>query len=295
MNKKTILTVLVICIAIAATIASSTGIFSKGGPGAFEFTSIHGKVVKIYGKGIYQNMSAEVAPQGIAQDYITLFIAVPLLLISLYFTNKGSLKGWFLLCGVLGYLLVTYLFYLAMATYNALYLLYVFLLGSCFYSLSISLISIKIEALPAAFQTTAPTRFSGGFLVFNSFAIALLWLSIVIPPLLDGSIYPVALEHYTTLIVQGFDLGLLLPLSAISGVLLIQKKAWGFLLGPIYMVFLSLLMTALCAKIIAMGILGYNIIPAVFIIPVFTAISILCAYLLLSNIRKDSKIPWQFN
>ena len=30
------------------------------------------------------------------------------------------------------------------------------------------------------------------------------------PPLLEGSVYPVEVQHYTTLIVQGLDLGLLL-------------------------------------------------------------------------------------
>ncbi|OPX85461.1 MAG: hypothetical protein A4E53_03455 [Pelotomaculum sp. PtaB.Bin104] len=83
------------------------------------------------------------------------------------------------------------------------------------------------------------------------------------PPLIECSLYPIALEHYTTLIVQGMDLGLLLPLAVVSGVLLIQKKPFGYLLGPVYFIFLSLLMTALTAKVIAMGIRGYNIIPVI--------------------------------
>ncbi|NLP03029.1 MAG: hypothetical protein GX089_11075 [Fibrobacter sp.] len=289
MQRNTILSILVLCIAIAAIIAASTGIFSSGGPGPHDFTSIHGKVVKIYGKGIYQNMSAELVPQGIAQDYVTLFIAVPLLIVSLLITLKGSLRARFVLSGVLGYFLVTYMFYIAMAAFNPFFLVYAFLLGTSFFALSLSLISIGVDNLPASFRPGAPVKFAGGFLIFNAIVIALLWLSIVVPPLLDGSIYPSSLDHYTTLIVQGFDLGLLLPLAAVSGILLIRRRPWGFLIGPVYLIFLSLLMSALVAKIIAMGLQGYNIIPAVFIIPVFALVSMLCSYLLLSNISRSTK------
>lgn len=81
------------------------------------------------------------------------------------------------------------------------------------------------------------------------------------------------------------DLGLLLPLAVVSGVLLIRKKPFGYLLGPVYLIFLSLLMTALTAKIIAMGMGGYNIIPVIFIIPSFNLLSIICSVLLLKNLN----------
>lgn len=54
-----------------------------------------------------------VAIQGIAQDYVTLLVGIPLLLVELYFFRKGSLSGKFLLTGTLLYFMLTYLFYLA--------------------------------------------------------------------------------------------------------------------------------------------------------------------------------------
>jgi hypothetical protein len=102
--------------------------------------------------------------------------------------------------------------------------------------------------------------------------------------LLNGTIVPVQVEHYTTLIVQGLDLGILLPAAFITGLLFIRKKPIGYLLGPIYLVFLSLLMCALTAKVTAMAILGYNVIPVVFIIPIFTLITIACTVIILRNI-----------
>lgn len=277
------ISILVLLIAALAGMATITGISNRLGPGPYEYESIRGQVVTIYGRGIYQHMSAEVAVQGIAQDYVTLFIGIPLLLVSLFYALKGSFKGRLLLAGTLGYFLVTYLLYLNMGMYNYLFLVYAFLLGTTFFAFSLVMLSFDIAKLPDLFRPTVPVRIPGIFLIFNGVVIAFLWLGTVVPPLLDGSIYPLALEHYTTLVVQGMDLGLLLPLSVIAGILLVRRRPLGYLLGPIYLIFLSLLMTALTAKIIAMGINGYNIIPVIFIIPTFTLLAIVCSTMLLKS------------
>jgi len=285
MQFKRTLSLLVILIAVVAIATAATGIFSDVGSGNYTHTSVRGKEVTIHGKGLYKHMSAEVAPQGIAQDYVTLFIGVPLLLFSLFWTRKGSIRGKFLLAGVLGYFLVTYLFYLMMAMYNALFIAYVFLAGTSFYSFLMVLLSFKQEETPSYFAERTPVKTTGRFLIVHSLAITLLWLSIVIPPLFDGTIIPLQAEHYTTLIVQGLDLSILLPAAIISAVLFIKKKPLGYLLCPVYFIFLSLLMTALTAKVIAMGILGYNVMPVVIIIPLLHLATMSCTYAILRSIH----------
>jgi hypothetical protein len=295
MKQKSTVTVLGLFIALVAIVATSMGIFSTGGPGNYQHTSIRGKVVAIYGKGLYKHMSAEVAPQGIAQDYVTLFIGVPLLLISLFLARSGSLKGRFLLAGTLTYFLVTYLFYTVMGMYNEMFLAYIFLAGASFFSLTVTLLSFDVEHLPSSFSSATPVRSTGAFLIFNALAIALLWLSTIIPPLLDGSIVPEQVEHYTTLIVQGLDLGILLPAAIIVALLFIRRKPLGYLLCPVYFVFLSLLMTALTAKVVAMAILGYNVIPAIFIIPAFNLLNIISTAAILGHISDRYLLAAQVN
>jgi len=273
---------------LLAIIAASIGIFSAGGPGSYEIETVRGETVTVYGQGLYKHMSMDVAPQGIAQDYVTLFLAVPLLLVSLAWTRKGSLKGRFLLAGTLGYFLVTYLFYLVMGMYNILFLVYAALLGLSFFAFVQTVLGFEVEHLVGHFSDSAPFKFAGGFLIFNSFAIGLMWLSVVLPPLMDGSIIPKQVEHYTTLIVQGLDLGLLLPLSFVSGWLFLKKRSFGYLLAPVYLVFLSILMAALTAKVVAMGLLGQNIIPAIVIIPLFGLIAIGCSILIFINIKEGN-------
>ncbi|WP_202915891.1 hypothetical protein [Pontibacter pamirensis] len=284
---KTI-TVLVLLIALLALVATATGIFSDGGPGVYEYTSVRGQKITIYGKGLYQHMSAEVAPQGIAQDVVTLAVGIPLLLISLLLFRKGSLRGMFLLCGTLGYFLVTYLFYTVMGMYNVLFLAYVMLLASSFFAFLLSLRAFQTDTVRASFADNAPVKFAGGFLMFSAIAIGALWLSIVVPPLFDGTVIPIQVEHYTTLVVQGLDLGILLPAAFVVGLLLVKKKAAGYLLAPVYLIFLSILMTALTAKVIAMAMLGYNVFPVIVIIPLFNITAVICAYFMLKSIRSTN-------
>lgn len=285
-SQKTI-RFLVIIIVIMSGIATSSAIFSHDGPGSYSYKSIRGKEVIIYGKGLYKDMSAEVAPQGLAQDHVTLLIGIPLLIISFGMAGKGSLRARYLLTGTVGYFLVTYLFYLVMGMYNAMYLTYVILLSASFFAFYLLMQSFEPGTLKESFKPQTPTGLTGGFLIFNAIAIALLWLSILIPPLTDGSIVPVQVEHYTTLIVQGLDLAILLPAGFISGLLLIRRQPTGYLFAPVYFVFLSLLMTALTSKVIAMHYLGFNTVPAIFIIPLFNLCSVVGTVILLRNIRRE--------
>jgi hypothetical protein len=230
-------------------------------------------------------MSSDLAVQGIAQDYVTLFLAVPLLLFSLYFSIRGSVRARFLLAGVTNYFLVTYLFYLEIAMYNFMFLGYAALLGTSFFAFLLILLSFDIDSVPEMFRSGIPVRLTGGFLIFNSIIIGLLWLSVVLPPLIKGTIIPVEVQHYTTLTVQGLDLGLFLPISFVSGYLLVKKDKFGYLAATVTLVFLPLLMTALVAKLIAMASTGVSVIPAIFIIPAILIIALTCCFIQFKNIK----------
>lgn len=275
-------------IALLSSIASVVGIFSVGGPGEFQYLSVRGEIVNIYGIGVYKHMSSDVAIQGIAQDYITLFIAIPLLLISLYFFNRNSFRARIILTGTIFYFLVTYLFYATMGAYNELFLIYLMILCLSFFSFIILLLGTSIEAVKKRFEKNQIIITSGYFLIINSLMVSSLWLGIIIPPLISGEIYPKELQHYTTLIVQGLDLGLLLPMGAVSGILAIKRNKYGYLFVPIYFIFLSILMLALISKIIFMAKEGVNVIPVIFIMPIIFLISLFFSVTILRKVKENS-------
>ena len=276
---------LVLAVVALSALAAGAGISYDGPQGPGTHISVRGDEIALHGRGLYRHMSAEVAPQGIAQDYVTLLLGIPMLLGAAFSARRGSLRGRLLLAGTLGYFFVTWLFYLLMAMYSAMFLVYVALTGTSFFALALVLLGLRVDAPHTAFRRTTPARGAGAFLIANSLAIALLWLSVVVPPLLSGTVIPPQVEHYTTLVVQGLDLALLLPLGVVSGTLLMRRRPSGYLLGPVYLVFLSLLMVALCAKIVAMGLLGYAIVPAIFIIPTLTLLAVVLGLWMLRGIE----------
>ncbi len=83
------------------------------------------------------------------------------------------------------------------------------------------------------------------------------------------------------------DLSILLPASFIAGLLFLRRRRYGYLLAPMYIVFLSLLMMALSAKVAAMSLSGVGAGPALVIIPAITAIAIMCAGLTLRSVQRE--------
>lgn len=284
-NQKTIY-ILTGCIAFLSAIASATGIFSSAGQGSYSYQSIRNETITIYGKGLYHHMSADVAIQGIAQDYVTLFMAIPLLLIALFNIRKGTAKSKLLLAGILNYFFLTYLFYMNMAMYNAFFVVYILLTSTSFFAFILTLLSVDVVGLPLKFNADTPVKPVGGFLMFLAACIALLWLQIIVTPLIDGTIIPKSVEHYTSLTVQGFDLSIFLPVAFLSGLLLVKKNPYGYLMAGVTLILLSILMTALVAKIIAMALAGVNVIPAVFIIPAFMFLAMFSAWVLFKNMKE---------
>ncbi len=277
---------LTLFIIILAVLATAAGIWSDGGPGRYSHESIRGETVLIYGEGVYQHMSEEVAVQGIAQDYVTLFVVLPVLLISAFRIRRASPAGKVLLSGTLAYLFVQYLFYMIMAAYSPLFLIYTSLVTATFFAFILSLRPVDVSRFSNS--STFPRRYIGVFLLANTALISLLWLSVVVPPLLDGSIYPKEVEHYTTLIVQGMDLSLLLPLAVLSAVMLLKRIPSGYLYASVYTVFLCFQMLALTAKIAAMGMMGYSIVPVIFIIPAILAMALFGAFRAAWSLRETN-------
>ena len=231
--RKTIAT-LVILILIIASVCSIIGITSKSGNGSWQFTTVNNEIVEIYGSGIYKNDSISTASQAIGQDIITLFIGIPFLILSLILSIK-RLKGLFLLTGTLGYFLYTYMSYAFLAMYNSLFLFYVILMSSSLCAFILCIILIAKYYLKDCFEDKFNSRFIGIFMLFMAIALSFMWLGRIIPPLLKNSA-PFGLEHYSTLIIQALDLGLIVPTCSLAGIFTLKRKPLGYLLSSLMVI-----------------------------------------------------------
>jgi hypothetical protein len=278
---------MVIAIAVAAVVATAWPFIFAGGVGPSEYLSVRGETVVLHGFGPYRHMPADVAVQGLAQDLVTLLLGVPVLIVTLISARRGSRRGYLALTGTVGYFFVQYTLYLAMATYNELFLLWVVLVLLT----SQALFRLLLQGEFISKGTIVPTyarRYVGGFLLLNGALISVLWLSVLVPPLIDGTLYPQGLAHLTTMVVQGFDLALFIPPSLLAGYWYLRGRPVGILLAPVYAVFLSLQMIALLAKILWMQAIGANAGPAIIIIPALLIGAALAATLSLRVVGTSS-------
>src|SRR4051794_32482129 len=103
MKNQRSISILVVLISLFSFAATTYALVSHQGTGRYEYKSIFRENVDIYGTGLYQRDSVSMAIQALAQDYVTLFLGIPLLIISLVLTRKGLVKGKLLLTGTIGY------------------------------------------------------------------------------------------------------------------------------------------------------------------------------------------------
>jgi hypothetical protein len=292
MKYKNTISLLVIIVAILSIFSTSYAIFSNQGPGEYEYKSIYGESVSIYGKGLYEHDSVSMAAQAIAQDYVTLFLGVPLLLLSFYLYRKGLLKGSLLLTGTLGYFLYTYASYSFLSMYNQLFLIYVALMSSSFFAFTLMMMSFEIENLPMFFSDKMPVKFIGGFLLFVSFVFGMMWTGKLGFPLMNNTPLPEDLQHYTTFVIQALDLGFVVPVGLLAGMLLMLRKPFGYLLAPVIIIKEITLLTAMTAMVFLQLKAGVEIGSLmVWSIILFNLLVIFCMILVLISIKESINKP----
>jgi hypothetical protein len=229
MKQHTALNWLVPLIAMIAIIITGAGIFSQGGGTPHAFTTVYGDTVELYGRGIYSHDSAFVAPLMRGTDIITLFAAVPLLLVSYLYYRRDSLRGRIFMTAMLTYFLYVGVTYTFSVTFNAMFLFYVALFSASLFATIIAFTTFDVEFLSTQLTSSMPRRGMAIFMIIAGLGTLMLWVSELIGPLLTGTA-PANLGPYTTMFTHGFDSAVITPATVITGIYLLRKKSLGYLL-----------------------------------------------------------------
>jgi hypothetical protein len=231
MKYQSALRRLIPLIGILALVAAGDGLFYQSPGQPYAFTSHRGENVMIYGRGLYAYDTVSSAAQAKANDLVTLVLGLPLLAISSWLAFRGSLRGQLLLTGTLGFFLYTYVSLAFLAAFNALFLVYTALYSLSLFAFVLSMMSFDMETLPGRFSERLPRGWIAGLLFTVAGFLLLAWLGRILPPIFQGG--TPLLENATTMVIQAMDLGVILPLAVLSGVLLLRRSAWGFLLASV--------------------------------------------------------------
>lgn len=283
MNKK--INILVILIAVLSFVSSLVGLLYQYESDLGLITSVNNQVVQLYQQGLYYRDSVSVAAQGIASDFITLVIAIPVLLLSLVLYNKKSLKGKILLTGILGYFLYTYVSYVFLWNYNFMFLVYVMLMSLSMISFILMMTSYDYANFKNHFHDKTPLKLIGIFQIVIGAFVMMMWLGTIVGGLINNET-PSLLEHYTTLVIQALDLGIVVPAAIISGILILKKDNLGYILSSVIIIKATMMFIAILGMIINQMISGVETdIFVTSMFTIFTVFSLFVMYKLLSNVK----------
>jgi hypothetical protein len=290
MKNQTALRWLIPLIGLLALFAAGMGLFYQTPGEPYPLTNFRGEQVLINGHGLYYYDTVSMAAQQQGNDLVTLLVSLPLLGISTWLAFRGSLRGRLLLTGTLGFFLYTYLSMSMLTAYNALFLVYVALFSLSLYAFILSMLSFDLVELPRHFTQHLPRGWIAGLLFFVGGFLLLAWLGRIVPPLLQGQT-PV-LENTTTLVIQAMDLGLIVPLAILSGILLLRRSPWGYLLASVALLKGVTLGLAVSTMSIIMALRGMPenlgiMVPFL----VITLMNIFMAVILLTNVLNQTEKP----
>ena len=174
-----------------------------------------------------------------------------------------------------------------LTSFNALFLVYVAIFAFSLYAFILSMLSFDLKTLPEHFSARLPRGWIAGLLFLIGAFLSMAWLSKIFRPLLQNQ--TAALENTTTFVIQAMDLGLIVPLAVLAGILLLRRSAWGYLLASVFVmkaIALGLAVSTMCINMTLAGTPDSLAIMVPFL--VITLINLFMAVSLLRNISEPS-------
>jgi len=164
-------------------------------------------------------------------DWFTLVVAVPLLVVALVLARQGSVRGLLLWVGLLGYDVYNYAYYLLGAALNAFFPLYVVTWVLSAIALLLVLSRTEVDVVAASYAPSTPVRIVGGYLIVVGLGLALVWLTMWAAYAFAGRATPVEPEAFK--LVAALDLSMMVTALVCGGVLLWRQRRWGYVIAAI--------------------------------------------------------------
>jgi hypothetical protein len=191
----------------------------------------------LFGARLYTGVQPNIPAQALGQDFFSLLVALPGLVISAIFAGRGSLRARVVWLGILGYLIYIYAFLAFNAHFNILFLVYTALLGCSLYAFLGGIFSVNGEKLKPGDHQDRTAKFVSIFLATAMVLFYVNWLSEIVPALWLGdvprSVRNLGVPAYA---IHVLDMAILLPAFGISAWGLWRRKTWGVLTAGILLI-----------------------------------------------------------
>ena len=278
-------------IALLALIAAGVGLFWQDGGGSFSFSTLRGQTVEMYGRGLYRYDTLFVAAGNRETDAVTLFLGIPLLVLSTLLYRRGSLRGGLVLTGALTWFLYVGASYaLGAVAYNDLFLVYVTLFSASLFAFVLALTSIDLQILPSYFSSRMPRRGPAIFMFASGLLTLLVWLIEPITALIQGR-PPEHLGPYSTLFTNAVDMAIIVPAAFVAGGLILGRKPLGYVISVPLLVLEAMLAPLIVAQTVSQVRAGVSFTPGEMVGPIagFLVLGLLAIWMIVALLRNISE------
>jgi hypothetical protein len=271
-------------LALAVGVTAGIGVFARGDGSTAAGTSIRGERFEYVTTGVYAYNAERVVAEGVGWDALTLFAAVPALVVCVPLIWRGSLRARLAAAGVLGYFVYQYLMYAVFWALGPLFPAFIVL-----YPLSAAGIvwiatTIDVPSLPGRFGARFPRRSFAVFCAVMALQLVGMWVPRIATGL-AGDFEGAGLLGMPTLSVQALDLGIIVPIALLTAVTVWLRRPVGFVLAPVFAVKGVTMSGAICAMLLSAWVVEGTLDVVFFaIFGVATAIAGLLAFLILRSL-----------
>jgi hypothetical protein len=161
-------------------------------------------------------------------DVVSLLCA-PLLIVCMALARRGSSVARLCWISLVAYLAYAYATYAFDRMYTVLFLAYVAIFGLCLYVIARLFASLDIPRLSELAEGLPLRRLMAGFLVFTGLILYTIELPVIVSRIPGGT-----QAGGTPFMV--LDMVLIAPISILTGVWLWQRRPWGAVLAPIFLI-----------------------------------------------------------
>lgn len=229
--------------------------------------------------GLYRDRPV-VIPQSHGYDVGNL-IAATVLVLGLVWSARGSVRGRLVAIGALGCLAYSYVTYAFVIVLNPVTLLYVAVLSLAAWSIVTGLLRVDGEQLEQRADAPVLRRATGVFMIALVVIFAVNWLRQIGAAVIGGHLpADLAANGWPMNPVWVLDLGFALPLTALGGVWLLQRRPGAVLIAVAVLTFMLLLSATILSMAAGMTLAGETLDLA--LVGIFGSVAVISAILVLA-------------
>lgn len=247
------LAALCLVLAVLAGVTAGLGAFARGDGSLASDTSLRGERFSYATTGVYAYNAERVVAEGVGWDYLTLFFAVPALLLAVPGVYRGTVRARLFALGILAYLFYQYLMYAVFWAFGPLFVPFILLYSGSAAAIVWSVTTLDVRSLPQRFTARFPRKTIAMISGVMALQLVAMW-SKRIAVAYSGDFAGAGFEGTPTLAVQALDLGIIVPLALATAALLWRRSPWGYLLGSVFAVKGVTMAGAICAMLISAAI-----------------------------------------